>query len=265
MGFYGCLWTGERVFVEPLTPLFDLTTHWMDDLGRRAIAAGLHAFLNTVKRIEAHYASLPTLRLQDRTYPYKTDYQDSSGQQISFRYTSQYPGKLVFRATTETADSSLLCVKFARQYSETTHRFLSRLGHAPTFRAIVALPGGWYMIVMDYTQYVSLENPTVVFSDHSRDKVKLKVMEIVQNLHDNNLVHGDIRPANILADLETLAESKSCAIHIIDFDWAGTIGEAKYPLRVNTKTVLRPEGASDGQLITAAHDIEMVRLLWTSC
>jgi Mn2+-dependent serine/threonine protein kinase len=222
MGFYGCIWTGERVFVEPLTPLFDFTTHWTNDVGRGAIAAALHAFLNTVPRFEAHYERMPAY-LQDRTYPYKTDYQDGSGQQINFRYTSRFPEKLVFTARTGTDN---LCVKFAKQYSEKVHRFLAELSHAPKLRAVTVLPGGWNMIVMDFSHYVSVEDPTL---NPLRDKVKSKVMEIVQKLHSHNFVHGDIRPANILVNLETPANSGSCVIHLIDFDWAGTVGEAQIP------------------------------------
>ena len=27
-GYYGAVWDGKRIRVEPLTPIFDLSTHW---------------------------------------------------------------------------------------------------------------------------------------------------------------------------------------------------------------------------------------------
>jgi len=35
-----------------------------------------------------------------------------------------------------------------------------------------------------------------------------------------------------------------CAVQIVDYDWAGEIGEATYPPNINTKTVRRAQGVS---------------------
>lgn len=51
------------------------------------------------------------------------------------------------------------------------------------------------------------------------------------------------------------------SVHLIDFDWAGRVGEARYPMRVNHITVKRPEWG--GELITQQHDIEMVSYLFS--
>ena len=40
-GFYGAAWDGRRVRVEPLTPLFNLSTHWKERKARNAIASSL--------------------------------------------------------------------------------------------------------------------------------------------------------------------------------------------------------------------------------
>jgi len=51
----------------------------------------------------------------------------------------------------------------------------------------------------------------------------------------------DVRNTNILIGLESLV-SDGVNVHFVDFDWAGLIGEARYPTSVNGKTVKRPEG-----------------------
>lgn len=51
---------------------------------------------------------------------------------------------------------------------------------------------------------------------------------------------------------------------LLDFDWAGRIGEARYPMNLNRSEGLRrPDGACDGALILADHDIEMLEFIIT--
>jgi hypothetical protein len=90
LAFYGCLWTGLQIVVEPLTPGYNLTTHWSDEAGHLSIAAGLSAFMNTVRRLEAHYLRVPGLPPRKGTFPYPTSYtDDETGQQINFEYETR--------------------------------------------------------------------------------------------------------------------------------------------------------------------------------
>jgi serine/threonine protein kinase len=110
---------------------------------------------------------------------------------------------------------------------------------------------------MRYYLLYSLKLPLLPLGFAS--ELKSKIRDIVQRLHDNDLVHGDIRDTNILVDLET----SSYAVQLLDFDWAGTEGEVRYPERVNTKSIRRPDGVSDRELITKDHDTTMVGHLLT--
>lgn len=249
--------------MEPLTPTYDLTTHWTDEIARNAIASSLDAFKNTVGRLEEYYKSLASAPSVVRTFPYPTSYEDERGQQIKFTYQSRIDEKLVFHASVDgSVENKDLCVKFTKRYSEEAHQFLANLGYAPKLRKVTLLPADWIMVVMDFSQYVRLFDlfpPSV----ESRSFVKSKIHDIIQELHDNGFVHGDIRDANILVDRETLTSKDGCSVHLIDFDWAGKDQEARYPARVNTISVRRPDGVSDGELITKSHDMEMVSILWT--
>lgn len=49
----------------------------------------------------------------------------------------------------------------------------------------------------------------------------------------------------------------------VDFDWAGKIGEVRYPLNVYRKIWL-PPGVSDGALIKVQHDMDMLELIISS-
>ncbi|KAL5495933.1 hypothetical protein ACEPAI_1397 [Sanghuangporus weigelae] len=191
LGFYGCLWTGKNIHVEPLTPMHDLTVHWTDEISRNAIASSLDAFKRTIERIEEYYESLlrsPAPAVV-HAFPYPTSYKDETGQDIDFTYQSRVEEKLVFVALTVLSPEENLCIKFTRRYSEEAHRLLADLECSPRLR-------------------------------------------------------------------------QALAIHLIDFDWAGTYQKVRYPERVNTKTVRRPDGVSRGELITKDHDMAMVDLLF---
>lgn len=245
--------------------MYDLTIHWTDESGRQAIAASLNAFLKGIPRLEAHYSSnAPVPSLLDRTYPYKTSYEDETGRPINFSYRSRIADKLVFVADPDKSsdkDLGTLCVKFTRRYSEDAHRFLAQSGHAPRLRAVMRLPGGWNMVVMDYLEYTQLCDPMLEISDEQRHEIMAKVSEAIQNLHDAGFVHGDIRPPNVLVNCRMPTSTDGIKIYFIDFDWAGCQGEAVYPTRVNTVSVRRPEGVSDGKPILVEHDLAMIKLL----
>ncbi|KAL5485682.1 hypothetical protein ACEPAI_6723 [Sanghuangporus weigelae] len=257
IGFYGCLWTGKNIHVEPLTPMHDLTVHWTDETSRNAIASSLDAFKRTIQRIEKYYESFPRspATATVRTFPYPTSYKDETGHDIDFTYQSRFDEKLVFVAVTARSPEEKLCIKFTRRYSEEAHRILANLEHAPRLRRVLLLPGNWFMVVMDFSQYLRLSD-IAGFSNDQKKLVKSKIKDAVHILHNNNIVHGDIREINVLVDPKTLS------IHMIDFDWAGTYQKVRYPERVNTKSVRRPNGVSGGELITKDHDMEMVDLLF---
>jgi hypothetical protein len=58
-------------------------------------------------------------------------------------------------------------------------------------------------------------------------------------------------------------EQDGSGFMLLDFDWAGKIGEAKYPMNVYAGPDLwRPDGVHDGELIKAEHDLQMLNALF---
>ncbi|KIJ63840.1 hypothetical protein HYDPIDRAFT_67875, partial [Hydnomerulius pinastri MD-312] len=47
-------------------------------------------------------------------------------------------------------------------------------------------------------------------------------------LHQKGYVHGDVRDTNIM-----VSRSNKAKFMLVDFDWAGKIGEVRYPMNVN--------------------------------
>ncbi|KAF5345593.1 hypothetical protein D9756_011048 [Leucocoprinus leucothites] len=91
-------------------------------------------------------------------------------------------------------------------------------------------------------------------------KLQLEVEKMTRALHKGGFVHGDIRDSNLMVDPGSLS-SDEVKVHLVDFDWAGRIGEATYPAGLNCESVRRPAGVGDRKLITAEHDIGMVSYL----
>ncbi len=76
-------------------------------------------------------------------------------------------------------------------------------------------------------------------------------------LHCANLVFGDLRRPNIMV-------KKSQDRHgndewhgqLVDFDWSGAIGKARYPVILN-ETIRWAHGVEGGVVIVPQHDLEM--------
>jgi hypothetical protein len=275
LAFYGALWDGDRVRVEPLTPSFDLTTHWRESKTRDTMASSFDALVLAVENIQAHYdkieaeahvnpAPKPYNRQLQRAlnFPFLTSYVDSnSGQKTSFTYVERLDeGKLVFSAFVNDNQQANCIVKFTQQYLEAAHLFLQSYNSAPTLQHCIRISAEWTAVVMDMSRYKMLYGLSL--TKDQQEKIQQKVEKTIQVLHDAGFVHGDVRSTNILIDLESL-DSDDVRIHFVDFDWAGRIGEAKYPNDINGITVKRPEGAEGGKVITMEHDKMMVSYLFT--
>jgi hypothetical protein len=228
------------------------------DVELRTLAARhFGALKKAVQSLPQYYAqelsgcksSLP----DDARYPFHSCYTPlHASAECRFEYSSQIPGKLVFYAKTENNDD--ICVKFARQYSMEAHLVCCSLGFAPQLRGFQRVPGGWYMIVMDAIgdEFDYLDTPIAAHYEPIKEKIVA--------LHQQGYVHGDVRDTNLM-----VRKDGKPGFMLFDFDWAGEIGNVRYPINVNRGPGLeRPDGAYDGALIAAEHDIEMLNIMFKS-
>ncbi|KAJ7447366.1 hypothetical protein B0H11DRAFT_1636574, partial [Mycena galericulata] len=73
----------------------------------------------------------------------------------------------------------------------------------------------------------------------------------IDKLHAEKLVFGDLRPPNIIVH--------NSSVHLVDFDWAGRVGEARYPSTINMDPGIFPDGVDRGGLIKMEHDRKMLQ------
>jgi hypothetical protein len=189
--------------------------------------------------------------LPDARYPFKSSFTAlHTSTECRFEYLSPISGKLVFLAKTE--NNEKVCVKFARQYSMEAHSICSSMGFAPALKGFERVAGGWYMIVMDAItdEFGHVDKPSA--------SLYKPIQEKVVALHQQGYVHGDLRDTNLMVRKNGAPE-----MMLFDFDWAGEIGKVRYPINVNRGPHLkRPDGAYDGELITAEHDMEMLDIMF---
>ncbi|KAF8124153.1 hypothetical protein EV363DRAFT_1271685 [Boletus edulis] len=156
-------------------------------------------------------------RYRDSLSPAPTG-DSSSSQYIEFQmkeFIAKDVHRHVYLASSSSGD---LVVKLTRSYSPELHAFCARLGYAPKLYAYERLAGGVIAVAMEYVNGEMLA-PT---SDPALQVKWITTLQgIVGNMHENEFVHGDLRPPNIMVVKDE--------VMLLDFDWGGKVGEAQYP------------------------------------
>jgi len=249
LGFAGAMWTTSP-HIEILAPMLPLCYHPTDHMMRMRAARYFGAAKKAILQLKTYYSGGKSEQL-DHIFPFPAEYTTLDGSVSEpFTYVKQLSSdKLLFHGLAAGKD---ICIKFTRRYSKEAHLACASLGFAPHLRGFHTLPGGWFMVVMDLLgeEYDLLSDigDRALFCGELRTNIA--------KLHQRRYVHGDIRPTNVM--VKKSGESKTM---LLDFDWAGVIDEARYPMNVNTQDIQRPSGAVDHALILVDHDLEMVDLL----
>lgn len=145
-------------------------------------------------------------------------------------------------------NNTTVFVKFTHTYCAEAHKLLEDKMLAPKLYHVHE-SYNMKAIVMEHLEEVQAIN--VYLSSAGEDqcaRAKENCRTALKVLHDNNYVHGDFRACNILV-------LKDESIRIVDFDWCGKVGDAKYPLFMNHAEIEWPQDARDGNCIEKAHDI----------
>ncbi|GJJ15115.1 hypothetical protein Clacol_009390 [Clathrus columnatus] len=238
----------------------------IDDTYAIRLARIFYSLRLAVAKLHKYYLDLPSplLKSNTRFFPSITSFTfmtppGTFASPVPFRYKKPLDlnaGCVIFLATMINPDGSdgrNIIVKFAERYGEEPHRLLASKGLAPVLLFCGPI---WHesgeifteklMIVMEY---IEGESAALKYADEPLPKeVHKSVRSAVELLADNNMVHGDLRRSNILI-------TGTGKVLLIDFDWAGKYGEARYPLHLSRGMWV--EGVEDYSLIQLDHDAEM--------
>jgi len=251
------IWVQGRHYLSDLSPLINLK-NLLNIKYEQMVASYLVAFLKTVHNLKHYYTELDVqsdLPLLSHRYPYPTSILNHQ-----VEYVFRFPKKLLFGVKINGRDGDYL-LKFTRQYSSDVHEFLAGHDADPALLGCQTLVNGWIMVLMALSKYRMLHG--MVLSEDMKSRIRTKLKDVIGVLHKNNCVHGDVRDINILVDLESL-DTEDIRLHIVDFDWAGKCGEAKYPSGVNCKSVNRRWDVAGGREILKEHDEYMIDNLFTA-
>ena len=156
--------------------------------------------------------------------------------------------KWLYEATTDGGER--IVVKFVRyRYGEGVHRYLNEKGLAPKLYQVVTLPGNWRAVIMEKVDGKQ-------FAEEDLEVVRPKLLELRAALKEQKLVHGDLRPQNIMVS------SDKKRVTVVDFDWAGVCGSAMYPKEINLSAECEwHEDVECGGVIDHEHDDHQLKLL----
>ena len=109
---------------------------------------------------------------------------------------------------------------------------------------------------MDYIDGDTLASAKKGNSLDERKKqfVLSKVRHAIEVLHNQNLVFGDLRSPNVMI-------TKTNEVKLIDFNWAGVGGQAKYPSMISSD-IKWAAGVEALGVIKMEHDREMLDRLF---
>jgi serine/threonine protein kinase len=202
-----------------------------------------------------------------RYFPSITTYGKDPHQRVRFKYVGYLESGsdcVTLHAQTYTEPVQDIVVKFVERYSERAHRTLEKDGRAPLLLYHGSLHSdpeqpsydSLSMVVMEYITGGTL---ALAKSKMSRDmiaKVQSELQCALTLLHDNDLVFGDLRPPNVMI-------TKEKKVMLIDFDWAGEVGQVRYP-HLLSPAVMWPKDVQPLDLIKKEHDLEMLGKLFAT-
>jgi serine/threonine protein kinase len=222
------------------------------------LARIFYALRLSMQELRVFYENLKLEPTMSRFFPHITSVPTTEGP-MSFSYVEPLDideGCVTFLVRLDNGKNAV--VKFAERYGIDAHKILAaqgrapRLFHAGTLDTQEQSYGGRFIIVMEHFEGSTLLNlsaGTPVVAD-----VRNAVKESLAHLHQAGFVHGDIRPPNIVVvDGEGPVGPRT---RIIDFDWAGLVGEAVYPLNISD-VFYQVLQVQELDRITAEHDLKM--------
>ncbi|KAK2464093.1 hypothetical protein APHAL10511_003880 [Amanita phalloides] len=147
-------------------------------------------------------------------------------------------------------------IKFCDVYHGNAHRIVADAGHAPQLFFCERLQGGVMMVIMEL---VNGRDAFYHFGNKAIPSDLLdNVKEAISILHRANLVFGDMRRPNILVK----GGNDMLRALLIDFEWVGEEGQARYPPFLNDSGVIAwADGVRPHGLMRTQHDIDMINSL----
>ena len=264
----GAIFT-DKVVVQRLTDFIWVGTDTtLNERHCHRVARILYSLGRSIRKLNEYYVglkpdSIGKPELHPRYFPSIRAYRDASGVIIDFAYVKPLERDatcVTFLAITFEAAPKSIVVKFVERYGVGAHKLLEKLDAAPQLlyygnigvRDEDPTYGHLRMVVMEYLDGMTAYHAQRL--DQLPPMFLEEVRRILNHLHDNDLVFGDLRGANIMI-------TRNNKVKFVDFDWAGKEGESRYPLLLSQQ-IQWPVGVRDGlNVMKKEHDLDMLARL----
>ncbi|QRV79847.1 adaptin amino-terminal region protein [Ceratobasidium sp. AG-Ba] len=256
----------DHVVVQQLTDYVWLGHHPQQEIHLRRLTRLFCAARDSIVQLSNYYASIsgtpPRPPDRERFFPHVRQYSTPGGGVIAFSYTGfiDTPTKPVFTAVTESGKD--IVVKFAERYNIEAHRTLADKALAPAILSYEppTHSRGFHCIIMERVQSVSLHRWYAVHTTKAGlQGARKDVQTALDTLHSRDWVFGDLRTPNVLV----IGEENSTHGMLVDFDWCGQNGVARYPATMNDDLKIGwPEGAERRSIMMKEHDLYMFKKLF---
>ncbi|KAG9046088.1 hypothetical protein FS842_001002 [Serendipita sp. 407] len=244
----------DPAVVEPLSQWCSMLP---DDLGERQEVLGKHLYALQVSLYQLKTPPPGKVMKCPRIYK---EFQIMDGSTQPFEFISPYKHLgshcgLLFKAKTVTTNETEeeVLVKVVRGgYGEEAHRIIAENGFAPKLYGVARVDGAPPAYAMELLSERQLWMPLqrAWFKDLVIwDRLEAKITDFLHLLRKHRLVHGDLRPNNVLCRMHM--ETGDVQLGVLDWDWAGSHGIARYPLDRNPDANLPGD---PGGLIDFDHD-----------
>ena len=229
--------SNESIYVDRLADPVWMVNQRTDLPAMTRVIKVFKAFKEAIYKLCDYYDTIEHSPIRQPRFP---AFQEFNGTSLV------YVESLKLHMFKATYNEKKVIVKFASNYCLDAHKALASIQLAPEVLFFERV-GKYFVIVMDEVEN-ALSLPVYLrMHPESAGSIKEGCENALQELHKKNLCHGDFRGCNILVTTER-------EIRIIDFDWAGTASNAKYPFFMNHINIEWPEGAMDGLPLQKVHD-----------
>lgn len=235
-----------------------------------SLARVFHALRLSISELTEYYNTLdiPALAPDSRYFPHFTSYTAANGERVTFRYIRplepQDPWGGSFLAVSQTPDGrddKQLVIKYVDQYGENAHAHLASQGLAPELLHCSLLGNGYGDFRIVAIQYLPGKSAALAYAGRNiHPSIRETVRRAALSLHDQNMVHGDLRRPNVIIVNGPPGEDVGSRTRVIDFDWAGEVGKAKYPFDLSPE-INWPDGVMNCGLIETQHDMIILNVL----
>ncbi|KAG9284732.1 hypothetical protein G9A89_003035 [Geosiphon pyriformis] len=236
--------------IDKLTPAIPLDMTFYDCCTARMACRAISALVTCLQDLQEYYTALSNNQdtpkmVCNGPFP-RFPTQIESLQNLC--YVSRIEDKNLWLAEADLDGSNQkVVVKFTPRYCKKAHDACSGQGIAPKILYFEELDD-WSLVIMEYLQcYSHLDK----VSGNERETMQTTILDAVNMLHNFGFVYGDLRGPNILL-------GPTNDVKLIDFDWAGSVEEAKYPESLN-QYINWHHDVGLHKKIEKSHDLHLVK------